>query len=103
MYSTLPQVIRGLVANAWDANATKVEISLPGTRIDEETSEIFIIDNGIGMSDKDVRIKYLRIGRDRWQKEQTGDETPPPLNRKVMGRKGICKFSAFGKNLQISL
>ena len=29
MYSTLPQVIGELVANAWDANATKVEISLP--------------------------------------------------------------------------
>ena len=96
MYSTLPQVIGELVANAWDANATKVEISLPDTLIDEETSEIVIIDNGIGMSDQDVRIKYLRIGRDRREKEQAGDETPSPFNRKVMGRKGIGKFSAFG-------
>ena len=81
----------------------RLRLAYPGTRIDEETSEIVIIDNGIGMSDKDVRIKYLRIGRDRREKEQMGDETPPPLNRKVMGRKGICKFSAFEKNLQISL
>ena len=96
MYSTLPQVIGELVANAWDANATEVKISIPVTRIDEETSEIVIIDNGIGMSDADVREKYLRIGRDRREKEQAGDKTPPPLNRKVMGRKGIGKFSGFG-------
>ena len=43
----------------------RLRLAYPGTRIDEETSEIVIIDNGIGMSDKDVRIKYLRIGRDR--------------------------------------
>ena len=46
----------------------RLRLAYPGTRIDEETSEIVIIDNGIGMSDKDVRIKYLRIGRDRREK-----------------------------------
>ena len=95
MYSTLPPVIGELVANAWDANATKVEITIPAKRIDEQKSEIVIIDNGAGMSDEDVREKYLRIGRDRREKEQS-DETPPPLKRKIMGRKGIGKFSAFG-------
>ena len=96
MYSTLPQVIGELVANAWDANATQVEISIPDTLIDEDTSEIVIIDNGIGMSDTDVREKYLRIGRDRRGSGPEADKTPPPQNRKVMGRKGIGKFSAFG-------
>ena len=95
MYSTLPQVIGELVANAWDANATKVKITIPCTQIDEETSEIIISDNGIGMSDEDVREKYLIIGRDRREKELS-DETPAPLKRKIMGRKGIGKFSAFG-------
>ena len=96
MYSTLPQVIGELVANAWDANATEVKIKIPDTRVDEKTSEIVIIDNGIGMSDADVRDKYLRIGRDRREKGQDGDITSSPLNRKVMGRKGIGKFSGFG-------
>ena len=95
MYSTLPQVIGELVANSWDANATKVEIKMPDTPIDEQVSEIVIIDNGIGMSDEDVRKKYLIIGRDRREKELS-DETPAPYNRKIMGRKGIGKFSAFG-------
>ena len=68
MYSTLPPVIGELVANAWDANATKVEITIPETPIDEQTSEIVINDDGIGMSDEDVRNKYLIVGRDRREK-----------------------------------
>lgn len=95
MYSTLPPVIGELVANGWDANATKVEITIPETPIDEQTSEIVISDDGMGMSDGDVREKYLIIGRDRRENERS-DETPPPHSRKIMGRKGIGKFSAFG-------
>ena len=95
MYSTLPPVIGELVANAWDANATVVEITIPEDQINQQTSEIIISDNGIGMSDMDVREKYLIIGRDRREKERT-DKTPPPHERKIMGRKGIGKFSAFG-------
>ncbi len=95
MYSTLPPVIAELVANAWDANATKVEITIPDTPIDEATSEIIISDDGIGMSDQDIRSKYLIIGRDRREKEKS-EKTPPPHGRKIMGRKGIGKFSGFG-------
>ena len=95
MYSTLPPVIGELVANAWDANATKVEITIPEEQIDQQNSELIICDNGIGMSDEDVRSKYLIIGRDRRDIEQS-DKTPLPHARKVMGRKGIGKFSAFG-------
>ncbi len=98
MYSTLPPVIAELVANAWDANATKVKITIPEIPIDEATSEIVISDDGIGMSDEDVRNKYLIIGRDRRAEEDT-DVTPGTSEwggRKIMGRKGIGKFSAFG-------
>ena len=89
MYSTLPPVIAELVANTWDANATKVEITIPEIPIDEATSEIVISDDGIGMSDEDVRNKYLIIGRD-------SEKTLPPHEREIMGRKGIGKFSGFG-------
>ena len=102
MYSTLPPVIGELVANGWDANATKVGIEIPESPIDELTSEIIINDNGIGMSDEDVRSKYLIVGRDRRDNEQS-DETPPPFTRKVMGRKGIGKFSAFGIAREIGI
>ena len=95
MYATLPPVIGELVANAWDANATEVEITIPETPINEHASEIVIKDNGIGMSDDDIRKKYLIVGRDRRENEGT-DQTPAPLSRPIMGRKGIGKFSAFG-------
>ena len=93
MYATLPPVIGELVANAWDADATEVEITIPETPI-EDASQIVVRDNGMGMSDEDIREKYLIVGRDRREKENT-DRTPL-RNRPVMGRKGIGKFSAFG-------
>ena len=101
MYATLPPVIGELVANAWDANATEVEITIPETQLDD-TSQIVIRDNGMGMSDQDIRNKYLIVGRDRREKDGT-DRTPPPLERPIMGRKGIGKFSAFGiaRNLEV--
>lgn len=94
MYSTLPPVIGELVANAWDANATKVEITIPKTPITDR-SKIIIKDNGIGMSDRDLREKYLIVGRDRRESENM-EQTPAPHKRRIMGRKGIGKFSAFG-------
>ena len=102
MYSTLPPVIGELVANAWDANAKRVEITIPEGPIDEHTSEITIIDDGIGMSDGDIRRKYLIIGRDR-REDERADATPSPLRRQVMGRKGIGKFSAFGIAKEIEI
>ena len=101
MYATLPPVIGELVANAWDANATEVEITIPETQLDD-ASQILIRDNGMGMSDQDIREKYLIVGRDRREDEDT-DQTPPPLKRPIMGRKGIGKFSAFGiaRNLEV--
>ncbi len=102
MYSTLPPVIGELVANAWDANATKVMIAIPETAIDERTSEIVICDDGLGMLDIDIREKYLIVGRDRREKEGS-DETAAPYRRKLMGRKGIGKFSAFGIAKEIEI
>ena len=95
MYSTLPPVIGELVANAWDAYATRVDITIPDEPINQESSEIIIEDNGIGMADEDIRERYLIIGRDRRGEEKV-DETPLSHERKIMGRKGIGKFSGFG-------
>ena len=102
MYSTLPPVVGELIANAWDANATSVEITIPETPIDELTSELFIVDNGLGMSDEDIRQRYLIVGRDRREQEES-DRTAAPFQRKVMGRKGIGKFSAFGIAKEIEI
>lgn len=92
MYSTLPPVIGELVANAWDADASEVAITIPEHRLTRE-SELTVTDDGRGMSPSDVQGAYLRVGRDRRAAEGT-DVTP--AGRRVMGRKGIGKFSAFG-------
>lgn len=92
MYSTLPPVIGELVSNAWDADASFIEIAIPEDPVGED-SEITVRDDGIGMTDEDVRNAYLVVGRDR--REVEGDQ-PTAKGRRIMGRKGIGKFSAFG-------
>lgn len=94
MYSTLPPVIGELVANAWDANARRVEISLPATEVDG-SSEIIVKDDGDGMTDEQIRTAYLVVGRDR-RRDEGRDTSGGTLNRPLMGRKGIGKFSGFG-------
>jgi len=93
MYTTLPPVISELVANCWDAEASEVKIKIPEGPI-TESSEIEISDNGFGMKFDQINNAYLKIGRNK-RKEEGTDETPN-MKRKVMGRKGIGKLSAFG-------
>jgi len=93
MYSTLPSVISELVANAWDADATKVEITIPEKKI-TDNSEIIVLDNGVGMNDDQIREGYMTVGRDRRSRE--GTERTLGLKRPLMGRKGIGKFAGFG-------
>ena len=92
LYGKLPPVLSEIVANSWDADASRVEIRLPEGRIGPE-STIVVKDNGTGMSHDDIVDKYLRIGRERREEERT-DKTGK--GRKVMGRKGIGKLSVFG-------
>jgi hypothetical protein len=92
MYSTLPPVIGELVANGWDADAKRVEITIPEGAL-TDSSELTVYDDGDGMSDKNVREAYMIVGRDRREDEGT-DHTPG--GRPVMGRKGIGKFCGFG-------
>jgi hypothetical protein len=99
MYSTLPPVIGELVSNAWDADASNVSITIPTTPM-VVGAEIIIQDDGYGMSDADVQNAYLVIGRDR-RKEV--NDAPTSKGRKVMGRKGIGKFSAFGIASEIEI
>ena len=49
LYGELSPVISGIVANSWDADATKVKIGLPAGDINDDSS-ITISDNGNGMS-----------------------------------------------------
>lgn len=92
LYSRLPQVLAEVVANAWDANASEVDVSLQEGDIGPD-STIVVRDNGHGMTYEEIGDKFLRVGRKRRVEE--GDKTADK-KRDVMGRKGIGKLSVFG-------
>lgn len=84
LYSNTSAVLSEVVANAWDADATEVNIQIDG-------NNITITDNGNGMNLSDINNKYLTVG---YQKRSESGESPV-LHRAVMGRKGIGKLSLF--------
>ncbi|PJE02483.1 MAG: hypothetical protein CK427_07465 [Leptospira sp.] len=93
MYSNFDAVLAELISNAYDADSTIVEISIPEGTITKD-SIITIKDNGSGMDLNEINSTYLNLGRNR--RENPATATSPILKRKVMGRKGIGKLSAFG-------
>ncbi len=57
LYSNIAAVLTEAVANAWDADASSVQI-----RVDPNSEWIEIEDDGIGMTVDDLNGKYLRVG-----------------------------------------
>ena len=86
LYSNVPAVLSEVVANAWDADATKVNIYL-----DKSAGIITIDDNGTGMTRNEVIDRFLMVGFRR--RNEVSNETLK--GRRPMGRKGIGKLSAF--------
>ena len=92
MYKRRDAAIAELVANSWDAGANRVEISVPNAAgYSPDTATLTITDDGGGMSADEVEDDYLVIGRNRRSAGQV-----EPVDRKVMGRKGIGKLAGFG-------
>lgn len=89
LYSNIAAVLTEAVANAWDADASGVQI-----RVDPNNEWIEIEDDGVGMSVEDMNDKYLRVGyRRRIEGGEHGSVTAK--GRPVMGRKGLGKLSLF--------
>ncbi len=86
LYSNIPAVLSEIVANAWDADAHKVTIT-----VDKAKENITIEDDGIGMDRDGVIDRFLTVGFKR--REVLGEKTP--AGRLPMGRKGIGKLSIF--------
>jgi hypothetical protein len=86
LYSNIPAVLSEIVANAWDADAKLVEIS-----IDKISETITIQDDGTGMDRDGVIDRFLTVGFKR--RDMMDQKTP--LGRSPMGRKGIGKLSIF--------
>ncbi|MCL2228536.1 MAG: TIGR02391 family protein [Firmicutes bacterium] len=97
MYSQIPYALAELVSNAYDANATRVEIELNDAGNDKQ---IIISDNGDGMTYDEVRDNFLVIGRRRRDEDKKRENAK---KRKITGRKGLGKLALFGigKNIEI--
>lgn len=84
LYSTIPAVLSEIVANAWDADAGRVLVTLGAGRVTIE-------DDGDGMTRDQVIDRFLDVGFQR--RPAMGARTPK--GRQPMGRKGIGKLSSF--------
>lgn len=89
LYSSTPAALTELVANAWDADATEVHIT-----IDPGNQTIVIEDDGHGMDAKAVHEKFLNVGYSR-RRQSSNKNLSDSGTRRVMGRKGIGKLSMF--------
>ena len=65
LYSNVPAVLAELIANAWDADASQVYVSVEEQ---DAKKKIIIRDNGCGMNDSDMREKFLTVGYQRRSK-----------------------------------
>ena len=92
LYSSMPAVLSEVVANAWDADAENVNISI-------DNSKIVIFDDGSGMNLEDINERFLKVG---YRKRDELASTPKH-KRLVMGRKGIGKLSLFSIASKISI
>lgn len=85
-----------LVANAWDAWATKVDITWPECGTD---TAFAIIDNGKGMTEAQFQKRWKTLDYNRVREE--GSESAPPAEltglrpRTVYGRNGKGRHAAF--------
>lgn len=89
MYQSPVAAIAELIANAWDADANSVDVSLPS----DTTGQFFsITDDGSGMTFEECQNCYLNVGRNR----RLSDGETTSKGRALLGRKGIGKFAGFG-------
>ena len=77
-----------LIANSWDAGASKVIIKWP-----VEEGDVFSIeDDGHGMTESEFNSRFRKLGYNR-KSDQGSSVTVPPNNRSL-----ISKRTAFGRN-----
>ncbi len=91
MYSQLPYALAELVANAYDAGADNVSIRLYDA--DPEHKSILVVDDGDGMSYKEVGTNFLVIGRKRRDSDKSRENSK---GRRITGKKGVGKLALFG-------
>lgn len=87
-----------LVANAWDAGASRVSIIIP----DEAGGTLTVEDDGHGMTPDNFRSRWMKLGYNRIKNQGNGVEFPPeradqkriPFGRNGVGRHGLLCFAS---------
>jgi len=91
-----------LVANAYDAGASKVKVIVP----DELGGTLVVEDNGVGMTEKHFRQRWMMLRYNRLAHQGPNVSFPPErqgLKRKAFGRNGIGRHGllCFGDEYQV--
>ena len=86
-----------LVKNSYDAGAKTVHVEFRNLKNENINNELFIVDDGKGMSKEDILQKWLNLAYSIKRVQNTQN------NRLQAGNKGIGRFSCdrLGKNLDI--
>lgn len=97
LVETVHLALAELIKNAYDADATEVEVMVIPDR--KGKSIITVSDNGIGMTFEDVQNYWMRIATTIKVKEQVS----PRYGRPKTGSKGIGRFSCrrLGNKLEL--
>jgi len=76
-----------LVANAWDAGATRVEILIP----DDYNLKLVVEDNGTGLSKEQFENRWMKLGYNRIKHQGKNVIFPPNVDGKRLayGRNGV--------------
>lgn len=108
LYTKLPSIICEFVSNAYDADATKVEVLIEENDLGpSKVTNITINDNGVGIASsasdyiREINSNFLNIGRKR-RKEENSSESKI-YHRKIQGKKGIGKLAGFGITNEIKI
>lgn len=83
-YVSYSRALKELLSNAWDAGANKVQI-----KIAADLAEITILDDGTGMSEEDIRERFLRLGG------SSSSRGMQLHGRRLIGHKGIGALSVI--------
>ena len=105
LYDRASAVVAELIANAYDADAENVTVTLPLGRqlaskgkdgkVEDRGFVVEVSDDGHGMTPTEVQAYFLFVGTDRRTRSAAGSESREK-KRPVMGRKGIGKLAPFG-------
>jgi hypothetical protein len=90
-----------LVANAWDAGAAKVDITIP----EEHDQKLIIKDDGIGLSKEEFHDRWMKLGYNRLRHQGQQVEFPHGRNgaRLAYGRNGIGRHGLLCFNNQYTV